>query len=249
MQKETSKVALITGSARRIGAEIARILHENGMNVMIHYFDSQQDALDLCEELNAKKPHSAVHLSADLSDQTQWKSLILKAVSTFTRLDVLVNNASTFFATTMGNAIESDWDKLMDINLKAPFFLSEYAAPYLRKTKGSIINIVDIHADRPMKAYPIYSIAKAGLKMLTKTLARELGPEIRVNAVSPGPIIWPEGENAYTDAQKQKIIEATALKTHGNPQAIAKAVLFLVKDADYITGHDLIVDGGRSVII
>jgi pteridine reductase len=219
------------------------------MNVIIHYFHSAEDALDLCDSLNQIRPGTAATLKADLSDKNQWKSLILQAVDIFQRLDILVNNASAFFATPMGQATDGDWEQLLDINLKAPFFLSEYAAPHLRKVQGTIINIVDIHADRPMKSYPIYSISKAGLKMLTKTLARELGPDIRVNAVSPGPIMWPEGINTYSDAQKLQIIDATTLKQHGDPKEIAKAVLFLAKDANYVSGLDLIVDGGRSVVI
>jgi pteridine reductase len=243
------KVALITGAARRIGAEIARILHENSMNVIIHYHHSQDDAEKLCELFNQKRANSAIAIFADLNDPNQWKSLINQSVSAFDGLDILVNNASDFFPTPMGAIRDEDWNLLIDVNLKAPFFLSEFAAPHLKKSKGSIINIVDIHAERPMKSYSIYSISKAGLWMATKTLARELGPEIRVNAVSPGPIIWPEGENVLDDAEKQHILNTTALKRHGNPEEIAKAVLYLVRDANYVTGMNLMVDGGRSVII
>ncbi len=243
------KVALITGAARRIGAVIARILHENGMNVVIHFHHSENEARLLCESLNNIRKDSALAIIADLQDKNQWKPLINQTIELSGRLDLLVNNASDFFATPMGSITDEDWNLLLDVNLKAPFFLSEYAAPHLQKTKGSIINIVDIHAERPMKSYSIYSISKAGLLMATKTLARELGPDIRVNAVSPGPILWPEGENVISDSDKQHILDATALKRHGSPEAIAKAVLYLVRDANYITGMNLLVDGGRSVMI
>lgn len=243
------KVALITGAARRIGAEIARILHENGMNVVIHFHHSENSANRLCEALNHNRKGSAITLKADLKDKNQWKPLINQVIEMHGQLDVLVNNASDFFATPMGSATDEDWNLLLDVNLKAPFFLSEYATPYLKQTRGSIINIVDIHAERPMKSYPIYSISKAGLQMLTKTLACELGPDIRVNSVSPGPIMWPEGENTIPDTEKQHILDTTALKRHGNPEEIAKAVLYLVRDANYVTGMNLLVDGGRSVMI
>jgi pteridine reductase len=251
MQNKTlsSKVALITGASRRIGAAIARILHENGMNVVIHYHTHQEEAESLCHTLNAKRPHSCTTVQANLKEETAWKQVINHAIFTFNRLDVLVNNASLYYPTPIESAKISDWDALMDVNLKAPFFLAQIAAPHLQKYHGSIVNIADIHGIRPMKNYSLYSISKAGLHMLTKTLARELGPDIRVNSVSPGPILWPEGENALTDARKKEIIALTLLKKSGNAIEIAKAVLFLVQDADYMTGQDIIVDGGRSILL
>lgn len=241
------KVAFITGAARRIGKEIARILHENGINVVLHCHSSLKEANQMCAKFNQARENSAVVVQGDLSRISQLKKLIEKGAKTWGRLDILVNNASCFFKTHLGKTKESAWDTLIDTNLKAPFFLSEAAIPYLRKQKGSIVNIVDIHAERPMLDYPIYNISKAGLSMLTKTFARELGPDIRVNSVSPGAIIWPEEKNAISQSIKKQIIQHTALKRHGHPKEIAKAVLYLVRDAEYVTGQDIAVDGGRSL--
>ena len=241
------QVALITGSARRIGAKIARILHENGINVVLHCNSSLKEAKKLCSILNQSRGDSAVVLQADLSKIKTLNNLVKQAVNSWGRLDILVNNASCFYKTPVGSITESIWNDLMDTNLKAPFFLSQAAIPYLKKQRGCIINIVDIHADRPMADHPIYCVSKAGLAMLTKTLARELGPDIRVNSVSPGAIIWPEKGNALSPKLKKQIIDHTALKTHGDPEEIAKAVLFLVRDATYVTGQDIAVDGGRKL--
>lgn len=248
-QPTNTPVALITGAARRIGAEIARILHENGLNVIIHYHTSKKEASALSLELNKKRPQSAIVLKANLGKLSELKKLIQQSVKSWGKLDVLVNNASCFYKTSVNDVNESSWNHILDTNLKAPFFLAQLAAPYLKTQLGSIINIVDIHAEKPLLDYPIYTISKAGLGMLTKTLARELGPEIRVNSVSPGAIIWPEGHNKLSPQLKQKIISHTALKRHGGPKEIAKAVLFLVRDADYITGQDIAVDGGRSLFL
>jgi pteridine reductase len=241
----TPKNALITGSARRIGAEIARILHENGMNVVLHYHHSKKEANRLCNELNQLRENSAASLSADLTDISELKQLIQQAVDCFGRLDVLVNNASCFFKTLPGNVTEKAFDQLITTNLKAPFFLAQAAFPHLAKNKGCLINITDIHAYRPLRDYTVYCMSKAGLAMLTKALAREWGPDVRVNAVSPGSIIWPEGENSLNDEIKQSIIHESALQSHGSPQEIAKTVLFLVRDALFVTGQDIAVDGGR----
>lgn len=241
------QVAFVTGSARRIGARIARILHENGINVVLHCHYSMSEAKKLCSNLNQIRDNSAVILQADLSKINKLDTLVKQAASIWGRLDILVNNASCFYKTPVGSITESVWDKLMDTNLKAPFFLAQAAAPFLKKRRGCIINIVDIHADRPMADHPVYCVSKAGLAMLTKALARELGPDIRVNSVSPGAIIWPEKGNALSAKLKKQIIEHTALKTHGDPEEIAKAVLFLVRDAPYITGIDIAVDGGRKL--
>jgi len=243
------KVALITGAARRIGAEISNILQQNGYNVVLHYNNSQTEAEELCSKLNSNRQDSAITMKANLANHDDLKSLVENSAQHWGNLDVLINNASCFYKSLVGEVTEDVWNDLINTNLKAPFFLSQAAVPFLKQTKGTIINIVDIHAKRPMLEYPVYSIAKSGLKMLTKTLARELGPDIKVNSVSPGAIMWPEGENTLTKDIKDKIISHTALKCHGDANAIAKAVLFLVKDARYITGQDIAVDGGRSLYL
>ena len=239
------KVALITGAAHRVGAMIARALHAQGMNLVLHYRHSGEAAQRLQVELHAIRADSVVLVQADLLDTAALPALVDMALSTWQRLDVLVNNASSFYPTPVGSVTEAQWDDLTGSNLKAPFFLAQAAAPYLAQQHGCIVNIVDIHADRPLKAHPVYSIAKAGLVMLTKALARELGPEVRVNAVAPGAILWPE--HALDTAAKEYIISRTALKRQGVPHDIAQAVLFLIRDASYISGHVLTVDGGRSL--
>lgn len=238
------KVALITGAAHRVGAVTTRTLHAQGVNVMLHYRHSSQAAEVLRDELNAQRPDSVRLLSADLLDYSSLPGLATQAAEAWGRLDLLVNNASSFYPTPMDSVTETQWDDLLGTNLKAPFFLSQAAAPFLKAHHGCIVNIVDIHADRPLKNYPVYSMAKAGLVMLTKALARELGPEIRVNAVAPGAILWPE---QMDEATKSDIIHRTALKRRGDPDDVARAVAFLVRDADYMTGQVLTVDGGRSL--
>lgn len=249
MQKNQlqGKVALITGGARRIGAEIATTLHAEGMNVVLHYNISKEEALQLADKLNLVRPDSAIAIKADLLDMENGKLLVKEAEKKWQRLDVLVNNASRFYKTLMGDVTDYAWEDLMTSNLKAPFFLSQAAAPLLKQNKGVIINITDIHAERPLRDYSVYCISKSGLLMLTKALAKELGPDIRVNAVAPGAILWPEGENTLSDREKQKIIDQTALDRAGGAADIAKAVLFFVRDADYVTGQILDVDGGRKL--
>ncbi len=249
MAKKYLKVALITGAARRIGAHIATHLHAHGMNIVLHYHRSEKAANALCRGLNKKRPQSATIAYADLSVLSDIDALTKKAHQAWGQLDVLVNNASTFYKTPVGKIKEMEWNTLIDTNLKAPFFLAQSAFPFLKKQKGCIINIVDIHHTRPMKDYSVYSISKAGLHMLTLTLAREMGPFVRVNAVSPGAIIWPEGKNTLPEKQKKKILDHSAMKKAGHPDDIAKAVLFLVNDAPYVTGQDIAVDGGRSLFI
>jgi len=239
------KAALITGAARRIGAVVARTLHAQGADVVVHYRSSAREAEELCRDLASLRPGSAIALQADLADLTALAPLVERAVAAFGRLDVLVNNASSFFATPVGEITEQDWNDLVGSNLKAPLFLSQAATPHLRRTQGLILNLVDIHALRPLKRHPVYSIAKAGLVMLTRSLARELGPEIRVNAVAPGPVLWPEG--GIDPQLQQEIIDRTALKRAGTPEDIAKAVLFFAADAPFVTGQVLAVDGGRSI--
>jgi pteridine reductase len=239
----TGKVALITGAARRIGAVIAQTLHQAGADVVIHYRHSAKDAQKLQQSLNTLRDNSCFLVQADLIEVGALPNLIQSVIKQTQRLDILVNNASSFYPTPIGEITELDWDNLMGSNLKAPLFLSQAATPYLKQVQGCIVNIIDIHGLRPMKNHPVYSPAKAGLAMLTYSLARELGSEIRVNGVAPGAIIWPENE--LDKKISDEILAKTALKRQGTPEDIAKAVLFLVKDADYITGHIIPVDGGR----
>ncbi len=252
MQKDRiipAKVALVTGAAKRIGAEIAETLHASGMNIVLHYYTSQAEVDILCAKLNASRADSAIALQANLTEVSILDELIEQAVTKWSRLDVLINNASRFYKTTLGNVTEFEWDDLLACNLKAPFFLSQAAAPHLKKYKGCIVNIADVHGERPMRDYSAYCISKAGLIMATKSLAKELGPDIKVNAISPGAIMWPEGENALEASVKQKIIERIALRCSGTASEIAKAVLYFVHDANYVTGQILAIDGGRSLLI
>ncbi|MHB9101695.1 MAG: pteridine reductase [Sulfuricella sp.] len=240
------KVVLISGGAKRVGAAICRRLHGEGANLMIHYRSSAAEAEALRDELNRKRPDSAALVQADLHDVERLPDLVAATVKHYGRLDVLINNASSFYPTAVGEIGEKDWHDLLGTNLKAPLFLSQAAAHSLRHSHGCIVNIADIHAERPMKSYLVYSIAKAGLVALTKSLAHELGPEVRVNAVAPGPIMWPEGDPSFDGQERRRIVAHTLLKREGSPDDIARAVLFLVKDAPYITGAVLPVDGGRS---
>ncbi|HKO86927.1 MAG TPA: pteridine reductase [Burkholderiales bacterium] len=239
------KAVLITGGARRVGAAIARRLHAAGANVMLHYNASKNEAQALQAELNALRPESAATVQADLANVAELNELIKCVTARFGRLDVLINNASNFYPTPIGEIGIAQWDDLIGVNLRAPLFLSQAAAPHLKKQSGCIINIADIHADRPLKNYVIYSAAKAGLVGLTKSLARELGPEIRVNAVAPGPVLWPDNED-FDELTRQRIVSHTLLKRAGEPADVAAAVHFLV-DATYVTGQIVAVDGGRSI--
>ena len=240
----TNKVVLITGAAHRIGATTARRLHAEGMNILLHYRHSREAAEKLQAELNAIRAASVQLIQADLHDTAKLPNLVEQAIHVWGRLDVLINNASSFYATPVGNVTEAQWDDLIGSNLKAPFFLSQAAAPYLKEQQGCIVSIVDIHAERPLKEFPVYSMAKAGLVMLTKSLACELGPEVRVNAVAPGAILWPEN---LGESEKEKIISRTFLKRQGAPDDIARAILYLIRDAGYMSGQVLTVDGGRSL--
>ena len=241
------KVVLVTGGAKRVGAAIARRLHAAGANLMLHYHAGQVEAQILQAELNDMRAESAATVQADLNNIAELPEVIKCVVARFGRLDVLVNNASTFYPTPVGEIQQNDWDDLMGVNLRAPLFLAQAAVAYLRKSDvGCIVNIADIHADRPLKNYVVYSVAKAGLVGLTRSLARELGPEIRVNAVSPGPVLWPESA-AFDELARQRIVSQTLLKRAGDPEDIARAVHYLVVDAPYVTGQVLVVDGGRSI--
>ena len=241
----TTKVALLTGAAKRIGAETARVLHAAGMNIVLHHNSSAALAEALAAELNAIRPHSVVTIAFNLKQIERLPDLAKQAAAAWGRIDLLVNNASTFYPTEMEQIDLEQWHDLIAVNLQAPLFLSQACSRFLRENNGSIVNIVDIHGDRPLKGYPIYSIAKAGLIAMTKSLARELAPEIRVNGVAPGAIMWPEVE-AY-ESVHQEIIDRTALKREGHPRDIAKTVQFLSNGPDYITGQIIAVDGGRTL--
>ena len=240
------KVVLITGGAKRVGAATCRRLHEAGASLMIHYRSSAVEAQALCDDFNHIRPGSAALVQGDLHDTARLPELVAAAVRQFGRLDVLINNASSFYPTAVGEIDEKDWQDLVGTNLKAPLFLAQAAADELRHSHGCIVNIADIHAERPMKSYVVYSIAKAGLVALTKSLAHELGPQVRVNAVGPGPIMWPDDDPTFDDTERRRIVAHTLLKREGTPDDIARAVLFLVQDAPYVTGVFLPVDGGRS---
>ena len=239
------KVALVTGGAQRIGEVIVRTLHAAGMKVAIHYHASAAAAERLAGELNALRPGSAVAVRGDLDDPACPAELVAAVETRFGRLDALVNNASRFYPTPLDTATAAQWDELMGSNLRAPFFLAQAAAPLLRAAGGCVVNLVDVHAQRPLKDHPIYCMAKAANAMMVMSLARELGPAVRVNGVAPGAILWPDRE--LSDAAKQEILDRTALKRTGTMDDIAKAVLFLVRDADYVTGQVLAVDGGRTI--
>jgi len=236
------KTALISGGAVRIGAQIVRTLHENGYKVIIHCHQSEEIAQALCHEFNSKRNNSAQVVVADLGDSKAIKKL----TQTIKSLDLLVNNASVFYPTLTENSTIEDWDKIININLRAPFFLSTELSKVLSISQGSIVNIIDIHSDRPLKKFSIYNISKAGLKMLTKTLAKELAPNIRVNGISPGSILWPQDKSQLSDKEKMMMLDRIALKRQGSPNDIAEAVLFLA-NAKYITGQVINIDGGRSL--
>lgn len=242
-----TKCALITGASKRIGAMTARLLHESGYNVIIHCRLSHQAADELAQELNTQRADSAKVVQADLNDETIYNNLIHQAYQCWQRLDVLVNNASSFYPTPVGSITLDDWNILINSNMKAPLFLAQAAAPHLKAVRGCIINLIDVHAQRPMKDHPVYCAAKAGLAMITQSLAKELGPEVRVNGVAPGAILWPD--NDMPEHTKKYILERTALKRPGDPIDIAKTIVFLVKDSDYITGQIIAVDGGRTLNI
>lgn len=236
---------LITGAGRRIGANVARLLHAHGASIAIHYRGSADDAEALARELNNARANSALTVQADLLDTEKLGELVAEVVSQTGRLDGLINNASTFYPTPLEDVTHEHWDDLIGSNLKAPLFLSQAALPHLREAGGAIINVVDIHAQRPLRNHPVYGPAKAGLAMLTRSLAKDLAPEVRVNGVSPGAILWPE--DGMSEKAEQSILSQVPLKRMGEPDDIARTILFLLKDAPYITGQIIAVDGGRSV--
>ncbi len=240
-----AKNVLLTGAAKRIGAACARLLHSEGCNIFLHYRSSALEAQRLCDELNQQRPGSAKIMQANLLNMAELEAVAGEACTAWGGIDVLVNNASSFYPTAVADVSEQQWDELLGSNLKAPFFLAKTLAATLTANKGCIVNIVDIHAELGLSGYPVYSIAKAGLAAMTKVLAKELGPAVRVNGVAPGAILWPD--NDLSESAKLEILQRVALKRSGEPIDIAKAVLFLVKDADYMTGQILTIDGGRTL--
>ena len=245
MNDKLEKWILITGAAKRVGAKMAEVLHSNGFNIVIHYNSSSESANNLSARLNQQRSGSSIIIGGNLTDDSAVESLIPSVVKQTGRLDVLINNASTFYPTPIENITLEDWDNLFGTNLKAPLFLSKHAAKYLKESAGLIINIVDIHARKPLKNHPIYGPAKSGLAMLTKSLARDLAPSVRVNGIAPGMILWPENEPS--ESIKKSILDQIPLKRSGSPEDIANCALFLIKDAPYITGQIIPIDGGRSI--
>jgi pteridine reductase len=242
----SGKVVLVTGGAKRVGAAIARRLHRGGANLMLHYRGSEREAKALREDLNAARANSVALVQADLLDVQGLPEIVRNTVNRFDRLDALVNNASAFFPTPVGEMTPANWESLIGANLRAPLFLSQAAAPHLKKAGGAIVNITDIHAERPLKSYVIYSIAKTGLVGMTRALARELAPEVRVNGVAPGAIVWPE-DGSWDEVTRQRIVSHTLLRRTGEPDDIARAVHYLIVEAPYVTGQIISVDGGRSI--
>jgi pteridine reductase len=243
----TDKIILITGGAKRVGAAITRLLHAGGAKVMIHYRSSADEATALQLELNGIRPSSAAIIQGDLLDLATLPRLVEETVRQFGGLDVLINNASSYYATDVGDICAEDWENLLGINLRAPLFLSQAAAPELKKRRGCIVNITDMHVEQPKRGYMVYSIAKAGLATLTRSLAKDLAPEVRVNAVAPGPVLWPEENPQFDEDYRQKVIAQTLLNRIGEPEDVARAVRFLIDDSPFVTGQVIGVDGGRSI--
>jgi pteridine reductase len=239
------KWVLITGAGKRIGACIAQTLHAAGANIVVHYRASAEPASALAGTLNGIREHSAITVGTDLTDTAKLPGMVEHIISQTGQLDALINNASSFYPTPVGGITEAHWDDLMGTNLKAPLFLSQAVAPHLQKTGGTIINMIDVHSTRPLRDHAVYGPAKAGLAMLTRSLARDLAPEIRVNGVSPGAILWPD--DGMPDSVKQNVLKQVPMKRAGDPTDIAECVLYLVRDAGYITGQIIAVDGGRSI--
>jgi pteridine reductase len=243
----TRPVALITGASRRVGAVVARTLHGAGYDLALHYRQSSDEAKALADELEQHRPHSTLLLQADLSDLAALPGLIEKLLAHFGRLDALLNNASAFYATPLDSATPTQWDELFASNAQAPFFLTQAAIPALREARGGIVNMLDIYAERPLKGYTLYCMAKAALSAMTRSLALELGPDIRVNGIAPGAVMWPsEGKS---DAEKQEMLSRTPLDRAGTPEDVASAILWLLRDAHYTTGHVIPIDGGRLLSI
>ena len=247
MKEVIRPVALITGAAKRVGAQIAQALHGAGYDLALHYRHSRTEMDALCADLNSARAASAHAIQADLDDVDNLPRIIDACIAKFGRLDALINNASTFYATPVGATTPAQWDELFASNARAPYFLAQAAAPHLKQAHGAIVNIVDIYAERPLPNHPVYCMAKAALAMMTLALARELGPEVRVNGIAPGAILWPESGKAYAD--QAELVARTPLKRVGSPEDVAAAVLFLLRDAMFTTGQILKVDGGRALAI
>lgn len=241
----SGKTILVTGAARRLGSAIAREMHATGANIMVHYNQASDAAKTLVAELNSVRPSSAACLQANLLEIETLAGLVSRTIDRFGRLDALVNNASSFFSTPLGKIDLAAWDNLIGSNLKAPLFLTQAAAPHLISSRGCVVNITDIHAERPLAGYPLYCTAKAGLLGLTRALAIELAPQVRVNAVAPGPILWSESD-MFDSTMQQEIVDHTLLQRAGNPRDVARAVRYLIEQADYVTGQVINVDGGRT---
>lgn len=244
---ERTPVALVTGSAHRLGAQTVRTLHNRGWNLVIHYRSREQQARSLADDLNRQRPDSACALQADLTNDAELDRLATNAVAQWGGLDALVNNASVFFPTPTGEATPGDWNTVINANLRAPFFLLQACLPALRQRRGAVVNMIDIYSERPIADHPLYCASKAGLAAMTRSWARDLAPEIRVNGVSPGAILWPEGEAEMDKSAQQAILDKTPLSRTGNPEDIAGTIAFLVCDAPFITGQIIAVDGGRSL--
>jgi pteridine reductase len=241
-QAMNSKTVLITGAAKRIGATIARDLHAHGMNIIIHYHTSEVEAIQLKDSLNTIRPNSADIIQGNLLEVNFYNNFISKILDITGGLDVLINNASLFYPTPVGNTSQHQWNEIIGTNMMAPFFLAQSCRQLLSQNKGCIINITDIYGEQPLKNHSVYSAAKAGLIMLTRSMAKDLGPDIRVNAISPGSIIWPKN---ISEEQKQKVLSETLLQRSGTPNDIAEAIRFLIEKADYVTGQVINIDGGR----
>jgi len=240
-------VALITGAAKRVGSVIARTLHAAGYDLALHYRHSHREMDALCAELEAQRFGSTLMLQGELADVACLTRMIDACMAHFGRLDALVNNASAFYPTPVGSVTPAQWDELFASNARAPFFLAQAAAPFLKNAQGCIVNMADIYAERPLSRHPVYCMAKAALVAMTRALALELGPDVRVNAIAPGAVLWPEAGNAYTD--QEELLARSPLKRAGTPEDVAAAVLFLIRDAGFTTGHVLNVDGGRALVM
>ena len=245
----SEQVILITGAARRVGAATARALHANGARVVLHYRQARDEAALLAAELEALRAGSVALVDGDILDIDRCAAIVDEAAGAFGRLDALVNNASSFYPTAIGSITAREWDDLVGTNLRAPLFLAQAAASHLRESRGSIVNIVDIHALQPLRGHVVYTLAKAGLAGLTRSLAMELAPQVRVNGVAPGPVMWPDGAGTFETAECDRVVAQTLLERAGSPQDIARTVAFLINDAPYITGQIIAVDGGRSIYL
>ena len=244
---EQRPVALITGAAKRVGAQIARTLHAAGYDLALHYRHSRSEMDALCAGLEGGRGGSTLSIAGELGDTELLPTVIGQCIARFGRLDALINNASAFYPTPVGTVTATQWDELFASNARAPFFLAQAAAPHLKSTQGCIVNMVDIYAERPLPRHPVYCMAKAALAMMTLSLAKELAPQVRVNGIAPGAVLWPESGKEYTD--QQELIARTPLQRAGAPEDVATAVLFLVRDAKFTTGQILRVDGGRALLI